>query len=60
MKNWYISLFLNTACEYLLEPSECGGSNELPQSLFLAVVTKIRTPLNSTFHSIKWGFKSAL
>ena len=40
----------NIDCEYSLEPPGRGGSNEYPQSMFLAEITKIMyTPVNPSF-----------
>ena len=40
----------NIDCGYSLEPPRQGGSNEYPQSMFYAVIRKIRyTPLNPSF-----------
>ena len=40
----------NIDCGYLLEPPRRGGSNEYPQSMFLAAIRKIMyTPVNPSF-----------
>ena len=40
----------NIDCGYSLEPPRWGGSNEYPQSMFLAEITKIMyTPANPSF-----------
>ena len=40
----------NIECGYSLEPPRRGGSNEYPQSMFLAEITKIMyTPVNPSF-----------
>ena len=40
----------NIDCGYSLEPPRRGGSNEYPQSIFLAEIRKIMyTPVNSSF-----------
>ena len=40
----------NIDCGYSLEPPRRGGSNEYPQSMFLAEITKIMyTPANPSF-----------
>ena len=40
----------NIDCEYSLEPPRRGGSNEYPQSIFLAEISKIMyTPVNPSF-----------
>ena len=40
----------NIDCGYLLEPPQRGGSNEYPQSMFLAEIIKIMyTPVNPSF-----------
>ena len=40
----------NIDCGYSLEPPHRGGSNEYPQSVFLAEIKKIMyTPVNSSF-----------
>ena len=45
-------------CRYSLEPPLRGGSNEYPQSMFLAEIRKIMyTPVNPSFTiRIKVGF----
>ena len=48
----------NIDCGYSLEPPRRGGSNEYPQSMFLAKIRKIMyTPVNPFFYYIKVGFK---
>ena len=40
----------NIDCGYSLEPPRWGGSNEYPQSMFLAEIRKIMyTPVNPSF-----------
>ena len=40
----------NVDCGYSLEPPRRGGSNEYPQSMFLAEIRKIMyTPVNPSF-----------
>ena len=40
----------NIDCEYSLEPPRRGGSNEYPQSMFLAAIRTIMyTPVNPSF-----------
>ena len=40
----------NIDCGYSLEPPRQGGSNEYPQSMFLAAIRKIMyTPVNPSF-----------
>ena len=40
----------NIDCGYSLEPPRRGGSNEYPQSMFYAVIRKIKyTPVNPSF-----------
>ena len=40
----------NIDCGYSLEPPRRGGSNEYPQSIFLAEITKtMYTPVNHSF-----------
>ena len=40
----------NIDCGYSLEPPRRGGSNEYPQSMFLAEIRKIMyTPVNPSF-----------
>ena len=40
----------NIDCGYSLEPSQRGGSNEYPQSMFWAEIRKIMyTPVNPSF-----------
>ena len=40
----------NVDCGYLIEPPRRGGSNEYPQSMFLAEIRKIMyTPVNPSF-----------
>ena len=40
----------NIDCRYSLEPPRRGGSNEYPQSIFLAEIAKIMyTPVNPSF-----------
>ena len=47
----------NIDCGYSLEPPRRGGSNECPQSMFLAEIRKIMyTPVNLSF-TIKSGVK---
>ena len=48
----------NIDYEYSLEPLQRGGSNEYPQSMFLAEIRKIMyTPVNPKFYYIKVEFK---
>ena len=50
----------NIDCEYLLDPSHRGGSNEYTQSMFLAELRKILyTPDNPGFTIYKWGLKGS-
>ena len=45
-------------CEYSLEPSRRGGSNEYPQSVCFSKIRKIMyTTVKSQFYCIKVGFK---
>ena len=44
----------NIHCGYSLEPTRRVGSNEYPQSMFLAEIRKIMyTPVNSSFAILK-------
>ena len=48
----------NIDCEYSLEPSQGGSSNEYPQSMLFSKIRKIMyTPVNPEFYYIKMGFK---
>ena len=48
----------NIDCGYSLEPSQRGGSNEYPQSMFLSRNKKNNVyPVNPSFFYIKVGFK---
>ena len=42
----------NIDCGYTLEPPRRGGSNEYPQSMFLAKIRKIGIPLQTPVFSI--------
>ena len=51
-----IFLIKNIDCGYSLEPPRRGGSNEYPQSMFLAEIRKIMyTPVNPQFLLYKSG-----
>ena len=48
----------NIDCGYSLEPPWQGGSNNYPQSTFLAEIRKIMyTPIKPHFYHIKAGYK---
>ena len=48
----------NIDCGYSLEPPQCGGSNEYPQSMFLSRNKKNNVyPCKPQFYYIKVGFK---
>ena len=50
----------NIDCGYSLEPPRRGGSNEYPQSMFLAEIRKIMyTPVNPSFTIQKWGLRGS-
>ena len=50
----------NIVCGYSLEPPRRGGSNEYPQSMFLAEIRKIMyTPVNPSFTIYKWGLRGS-
>ena len=50
----------NIDCGYSLEPPRRGGSNEYPQSMFLADMRPIMyTPVNPSFTIQKWGFRGS-
>ena len=50
----------NIDCGYSLEPPRRGGSNEYPQSMFLAETRKIMyTPVNPSFTIKKWGLRGS-
>ena len=46
----FLILLQNIDCEYSLEPPRRGGSNEYPQSMFLARNMKISEFLSENFH----------
>ena len=47
-------------CGYSLELPRRGGSNEYPQSMFLAEIRKImHTPVNPSFTILKWGLRES-
>ena len=47
----------NIYCEYSLEPPRRGGSNEYPQSMFLANKKNNVYPCKPQFYYIKWGLR---
>ena len=50
----------NIDCGYSLEPPHRGGSNEYPQSMFWAEITKIMyAPVNPSFTIQKWGLRGS-
>ena len=50
----------NIDCGYSLEPPRRGGSNEYPQSMFLAEIRNMmHTPVNPGFTIRKWGLRGS-
>ena len=50
----------NIDCGYSLEPPRRGGSNEYPQSMFGAEISKIMyTPVNPSFTIKRWGLRGS-
>ena len=55
--NIFLTFAQNIDCRYTLEPPQCGGSNEYPQSMFWSNNKKNVYPCKPQFYCIKVGCK---